>query len=152
MIKYIVTDPCYILPSDIWTECCRKVGNQKEFNTVVTKALQEFTGYDKAKAVGTGCGDWSNCIEGSRIRKIITSDFTADSGMVCFCRCNDIVEKALKDNHIKEGCYAILELKGKITFTFVTSINDWTEFFVWDEEDDFRSLSSADLDGDWYRD
>ena len=138
MSKYIVTDPCYILPSDIWMECCRKGG---DFDAVVTKALQEFTGDDKAKAVGTGCGDWSNRVYSISLRKIVKSCFTADSGTVCFCKYNDIVEKALKDNRIKEGCYAVLDLKGDITFCFDIGINKMTELYVWDEQDEFRTLS-----------
>ena len=149
MTKYIVTDPCYILPSGIWTECCQKGG---DFSAVVTKALQKFTGDNKARAVGTGCGDWRNRIEGSSFNKVIRPDFTADSGMVCFCRCYDIVDKTLKDNHVKEGCYAILELEGKITTVFDRSINDWTEIYIWDERDAFRTLSREELNGDWYYD
>lgn len=138
MTKYIVTDPCYILPSDIWTECCQKSG---DFNAVVTKALQEFTGDEKARAVGTGCGDWSNRVYSISVRKVAKSDFTADSGMVCFCKYNGVVAKALKDNHIKEGCFAVLELEGKITFTFDVGINRATELFIWDGHDEFRTLS-----------
>ena len=146
MTKYIVTDPCYILPIDIWRECCQKVGNQKEFNAEVAKALQEFTGNDEARAVDTGGWDWCNRISGN-IKKIIKEKFTADSGMVCFCKYNGVVAKALKDNHIKEGCFAILELEGDVTFTYDLYPNDWTEISIFDKKNIFSTLSRDELNG-----
>lgn len=138
MSKYIVTDPCYILPSDIWMECCQK---GVDFNAVVTKALQEFSGDNKARAVGTGCGDWHNSVYSISFRKIVKSNFTADSGMVCFCKYNDTVEKALINNRIKDGCFAILDLEGAVTFGFDVGINRITKLYIWDEHDEIRTLS-----------
>ena len=146
--KYILTDPCYILPIDIWRECCHKVGNQKEFNAEVTKALQEFTGNNEARAVDTGGGDWVNFVKGNK-KKIITSRFTADSGMACFCAFNAIVEKALKDNQIQEHCFAILELEGDVSFVCDLYPNDWTEMSIFDKKNVISTLSREELNGEW---
>ena len=83
LIKYVVTDPCYILNNDTWDECCKFLDDSpKAFNEAVSKALTDLTGFP-AFACDTGFGDWNNKIYGSYI---IHKEFCADSGMVCVCR------------------------------------------------------------------
>ena len=147
MTKYIVVDPRYIIPRDMWASCCKKIRSGREFSNAVTKALQEFTGDNEARAVTTG-GDWVNFVKGNK-KKIIMSRFTADSGMVCFCRYNDIVKKALKKEDISEYCYAVLELDGDVRFVYDLYEGDWTEIFIFDNSDMLRTLSRDELNGDY---
>ena len=51
-IKYVVTDPCYILDNDVWSKCCEVFDKYKDdefmyqrFDEAVSKALIEYTGY-----------------------------------------------------------------------------------------------------------
>ena len=88
-IKYVVTDPCYILDNDVWSKCCEVFDKYKDdefmyqrFDEAVSKVLIEYTGYP-AFACGTGFGDWSNQLSGIGV---IKSEFFADAGMVCVCR------------------------------------------------------------------
>ena len=88
-IKYVVTDPCYILDNDVWSKCCEVFDKYKDdefmyqrFDEAVSKVLIEYTSYP-AFACGTGFGDWSNQLSGIGV---IKSEFFADAGMVCVCR------------------------------------------------------------------
>ena len=43
LIKYVVTDPCYILSDDVWDECCKFLDDSpKAFNDAVSKALTDL--------------------------------------------------------------------------------------------------------------
>lgn len=51
-IKYVVTDPCYILDNDVWSKCCEVFDKYKDdefmyqrFDEAVSRALVEYTGY-----------------------------------------------------------------------------------------------------------
>lgn len=70
LIKYVVTDPCYILSDDKWDECCKFLDDSpKAFNEAVSKALTDLSGFP-AFACDTGFGDWSNKIYGSYIKGV----------------------------------------------------------------------------------
>lgn len=44
LIKYVVTDPCYILSNDKWDECCKFLDDSpKAFNNAVSKALTDLS-------------------------------------------------------------------------------------------------------------
>lgn len=150
--KYIVTDPCYLLPDNKWKECCEvfdkypKDETYQRFDEEVTKALQEFSGDDKAMAIGTGYGDWSNLIEGSNIDKIIQPKFVADAGMVCICKLTSNVEKVLSEFIASQTCIAILKLEGNVKFTFNVENPNWTQLFIEDEKDTFHSMYSEFID------
>ena len=148
MTRYVLTDPCYILPREIWAACCKKVSDEKAFSNAVAKALQDFTGDEEARAVTTGGGDWCNQVKGSS-KKIISANFTSDSGTACFCAFNDIVKKALENNRIKEGCYAVLELEGDFTFTYDLNDKNWTEIYIFNGCM-LSTLSPDELDGGYY--
>lgn len=144
--KYVVTDPCYILPEDKWEKCCKVFDKYPEdemyqrFDEEVTKALQEFSSDDKAMAIGTGFGDWNNEIKGSNSNKILQSYFCADAGMVCICKYTDSVKEALS-KYVNQGSFAILELEGKVKFTFNVENPNWTQLFIEDERDSFETQS-----------
>ena len=56
LIKYVVTDPCYILSDDKWDECCKFLDDSpKAFNEAVSKALTDLSGFP-AFACDTGFG------------------------------------------------------------------------------------------------
>ena len=59
LVKYVVTDPCYILDNKTWDECCKFLDDSpKAFNEAVSKALTDLTGFP-AFACDTGFGDWN---------------------------------------------------------------------------------------------
>lgn len=125
MSKYIVTDPCYILPGDTWSKCidaCEQYSRQPDWSDKFTEqiqaALSEFVG-SKAWVESTGFGDWDNTLYGP---DVIQSDFTADSGMVCVCEYNEKVADGL---NCPEQCAAIFDANGSIKVDFDTSVSDW---------------------------
>ena len=125
--KYVITDPCYILPEDIWDECCKKCearGQEnwsENFDGIVQEALRDFT-QGQAFASSTGYGDWSNEIYGPGV---LNHTFAADAGMVCVCRLTEEVEKKL---NIKEhdSCVAVFEADELVKVTFDTDDDNWT--------------------------
>lgn len=124
---YCITDPCYILPSEIWSECCDKAGDNDEgwserFYQHVTSALTEFVG-TTAYADSTGFGDWNNCLWGPKVDG--TGAFFADSGMVCVCEYTSKVAEALGDLTEKDGA-AVFEAEGPIKVEFDRSDSSWT--------------------------
>lgn len=105
MKKFIVTDPCYILPNNIWDICCKEFEVEDDtmyerFDNKVQEELRKFSGTEKAWAGSTGIGDWSNTLNSvsSKI-KIIESDFGADAGMVCCIELTSTVEKSLIEKY-----------------------------------------------------
>lgn len=130
LIKYIVTDPCYLLPNDVWDTCCEVFNNDDEhmydrFNDAISKALSKFTGFP-AYACGTGYGDWSNSIWGAGI---IKHDFVADAGMVCVCKLTDKILQQLKEKYGENNIYsgiAIFEMSESIRVDFDVSDPNWT--------------------------
>ncbi len=135
MIKYIVTDPCYILPDEVWQECCRLLdnGTQEDFNKAVCDALIHYTGY-KAWVSQTGFGDWSNLLYGE---DIIQREFLADSGMVCVCRHTPLIEKFFKDKHSEKLfalCVAVFEMSENIDVILDMSQPRWTHITITDKD------------------
>lgn len=131
-VKYVVTDPCYLLSDETWDECCKVFDKYKNdefmyqrFDEAVSKALSEFIGYP-AYACGTGFGDWSNEIWGSGV---IKGDFFADAGMVCVCRLTDKILAQLQAKYGKSDDFsgmAIFEMSENINVSFDVSNKDWT--------------------------
>lgn len=145
MIEYVVTDPCYILPDDMWDECCQSLDDGFEaFNEAVAKALTKFTGH-KAWASDTGYGDWNNEIYGGCI---IKSDFYADAGMVCVCRWTASVMRQWQAKYgtTKISGAAIFEMSEDIDVDFDQSCPDWTVITIKDKVygDVIQSMSAND--------
>lgn len=133
MIQYIITDPCYILPDNIWSECCKSLDDGFEvFNQAVSKALTEFTGH-KAWACDTGYGDWTNEIYGSGV---IKPNFYADSGMVCVCRLTASVLEYWQEEYDTTNLAgaAFFEMSEDIDVKFDTSNIHWTVVKVRDNQ------------------
>lgn len=150
MSKYVVTDPCYLLEDDVWSNCCNAATangqewNNEVFNAEVTKALKQMSG-GNAWASETGFGDWSNCMHGddSRIESV---DFAADSGMVCVCEMTPAVEEVLKKKFPAGdvGLVSIIECIGEVSVEFDKSDENWTVVYVDDEHGCFNSLLPSD--------
>lgn len=148
MKKYIITDPCYILPDTEWDKCCevfdsvaykkavedRDFEKQRElFDTEATSALRKYSGDYKACAGSTGFGDWTNAIWG---KGVIKHDFFADSGMVCVCELTDTIQKHIDKDSPGSNRFngmAVFETDADITIDFDTSDSDWTVVVITDK-------------------
>ena len=132
MIEYIVTDPCYILPDNIWDQCCKSLDDGFEvFNETVSKALAEFSGC-QAWACDTGYGDWNNEIFGCNVKK---SDFCADAGMVCICQLSDKIKDYIEQHYdtIFFSGAAVFEMSDTISVEFNQNCRDWTVITIKDK-------------------
>lgn len=134
--RYVITDPCYILPDTTWKEClekCDAFANEQNwseiFNKTVEQALKDFT-QGQAFVESTGFGDWSNCLHGPYVHH--TGSFCADSGMVCVCECIGKVQEAL--DSINNSCYALFDATGPLKVNFDRSERDWTVVEIEDAE------------------
>lgn len=156
MTKYIITDPCYILPNTTWSDICDQCESNDfyngKFDRLCTEALNELAGTTNAVASTTGYGDWSNSMHCSNDDKIIQSDFFADSGMVCVVEYNDKIQQALKDNKNEKlvdedkGGAALIETEGEVKITMDTRDSEWTVVEIEDEHDGFNSMLPVDDD------
>lgn len=153
MKKYIITDPCYIIPSTDWDKCCKIFDSaeykaaeesrdyklQRElFDNEINKTLQEFSGDINAKATSTGYGDWTNSIWGKNVLK---HDFFADSGMVCVCELTDNIRKVIDSRFIG---MAVFETDKDIEIEFDWSDSDWTVVRIIDKDTGREIVSSQE--------
>ena len=129
--KYVITDPCYILPEEDWRKCCDYADKTSKednndwseiFHTAVEMALTRFTNAS-SWADSTGFGDWTNALWGPNVNG--TGAFFADSGSVCVCEYTDKVAEALGDLTEKDGA-AVFEAEGPIEVEFDRSDSSWT--------------------------
>jgi hypothetical protein len=129
-----VTDPCYVIDEQVWSEICDKaVGGGEEwsnnFDKLVTDYLKEKTGKDWACAGSTWYGDWSNTMSGTPVLSVTKMDFYADSGMWC------VVPAEFNERHDSDplGGAALLEFDDNSDIkVIVTTDNNkqWAEFEV----------------------
>ena len=157
LVKYIVTDPCYILDDDTWKECCKVFYIYKNdefiyqrFDEAVSKALTNLTGH-QSYACDTGFGDWCNKIYGL---SVIKHDFCADAGMVCVCRLNHKVLDNLYKNNGEENALsgaAIFEMSEDIDIEFDVSNKDWTVVKIKDKQTG-NIIKSMDYEDNFYDD
>ena len=114
-MKYLVTDPCYLLGLDpqnedrIWNLCINdmydsdhscKYDDRTDY-TGVQKILSEELRINVLRVSDTGYGDWVNSISStSEHIKIIKNKFFADAGLMCVVEINEKLENFLKDNSI----------------------------------------------------
>lgn len=155
LVKYIVTDPCYILDDDTWKECCKVFYIYKNdefiyqrFDEAVSKALTNLTGH-QSYACDTGFGDWCNKIYGL---SVIKHDFCADAGMVCVCRLNHKVLDNLYKNNGEENALsgaAIFEMSEDIDIEFDVSNKDWTVVKIKDKQTG-NIIKSMDYEDNFY--
>lgn len=140
--QYIITDPCYVLPKTVWSECFNKTHaasspfDNNMFMSLVEKALSEYTG-NKAFVNTTGYGDWVNHLWFS-VEMI--GEFASDSGLVCVCEFTGPVKEAMKGI---PNCGSVFEAEGDITVDFDTKLQDWTVIKITDSK---NNKWSTDLD------
>lgn len=123
-MKYLVTDPCYIVEDEMWDKLCDKAdelthhaqGNEwcEAFNELVENHLKEL--YGIAYVASTGYGDWSNEIDGK--------SFVADAGMVTVVPADKIPQKIYEDYNNRLG--AIVEVADDAEVVLDTSNSEWT--------------------------
>ena len=167
-MKYIVTDPCYIIEDDVWSTLCDRADDLSNndrgnlwctaFDSVVTNELQRMTS-PIAKAGQTGFGDWANSLTGPHV---LQSEFCADSGMVCVCPLTDEIEAYLKNKYGEEyqtnfGCVAIFEASNNLTITLDESDSSWTIVKIRDNKSGETYVSQYNTfddeeDDDYYND
>lgn len=143
--QFVITDPCYILPEDIWQKIVKDTNEQSDvsgnwdgiFNDLTFDALRDFSKSTlPMRVASTGIGDWSNKIQGNG--KIIQSEFGADAGMVCVCEYTDTVKEALKD--YPERCFAIIETEDETIDIFMDTENpQWTTLYLSDSKHNWCS-------------
>lgn len=126
-----VTDPCYIIDSEEWSNICDKADKMAgdyntNFDTLVTEYLQKKTGKDWAVAGATLYGDWENAMYGVPV--IDTGSFYADAGMWC------VVPAEFNERpDMKPDVGALLEFDDNSPITVkVTNDNNrqWAEIMV----------------------
>lgn len=154
-VKYIITDPCYILNDEQWGEACALMPYSEgagwdKFYEKIEEYLEQITGY-KAWSTETGFGDWSNCIDSGE--DIEHSGFTADAGCVCVCRMPDPGKSPKFDDLIKSAphCVAIFSASESIAVRFSGSDKRWTVVHIEDNITGNTWETTRD-DDDWDED
>lgn len=144
-MRYLITDPCYLIADEDWDILIEKADKKakdneawaKCFDELITNFLREISGDKKAVASGTGIGDWVNSIDGQQ--------FGADSGMVCVVKSTRALQKYLKEKNIvcNPLCVASLKLDGVVNYELDTSNPRWTIVKVWNKEFEYVSEEPA---------
>ena len=117
--NYIVTDPCYLVPHEIWAEVCDKTKTKSNdvFVEELTKHLPKGS-----VAHSTGVGDYINSVspvyEDTTVN-IVQSCFTVDSGFLCITPVEDPTPYEVDTR------FAIIESEEELTYGFDTSHLDW---------------------------
>lgn len=143
-MKYVVTDPGYLLDADDWDKFvdllmdCKPVSDQIAF-------FKEH-GITALAIADTGFGDWSNELytTGCYPISIKQSSFCADAGMVGVFEVNDEVQK--KVDELPEFCCAIFETDLDITVDMDTLDPNWTVVKI--KNGDNVIATSTDYTGD----
>lgn len=118
--NYIVTDPCYLMPHEIWAEVCDKTKGKpnKDFADELVKHLPKGS-----VAHSTGVGDYINSIspvyEDTSVC-IVQSCFTVDSGFMCIAPVEDTTPFEIDTR------FAIIESDEELSYGFDTAHSDWT--------------------------
>ena len=134
-----ITDPCYILPGDTWSEVVDKYNCDSDIFKALEKELEKISGA-KAYVSSTGLGDWINEIYSEDPSKIINRRFCADSGLVCVCEVNEVSEECLKQYTTTDHMCAKVEVSDNYTVEFDQSDQFWTVVIIKDENNKINSL------------
>ena len=148
MKKYVVTDPCYILPRDLWSKCCEELNDQEDqytrFDKKCTELLNQFAGTTDAYACDTGYGDWTNELIGCPGGNIKQPRFFADAGMVCVCEYTEAVKNSLSPHLLEDGA-AVFEIEdGATVHVSQGGSSDWTVLTIWGKGFECQTLPSPD--------
>lgn len=116
--NYIVTDPCYLMPHEIWAEVCDKTKTKSNdvFVEELTKHLPKGS-----VAHSTGVGDYINSVslvyEDTTVN-IDQSCFTVDSGFLCITPVEDTTPYEVDTR------FVIIESEEELTYGFDTAHPD----------------------------
>ena len=133
-----ITDPCYILPGDTWSEVVNKYNSDSDIFKALEKELEKISGA-KAYVSSTGLGDWINEIYSEDPSKIINRRFCADSGLVCVCEVNEVSEEYLKQYTTTAHMCAKVEVSDNYTVELDHSDPSWTVVIIKDENNKINS-------------
>ena len=133
-----ITDPCYILPGDTWSEVVDKYNCDSDIFKALEKELEKISGA-KAYVSRTGFGDWTNEIYSADPSKIINRRFCSDSGLVCVCEVNEVSEEHLKQYTTTAHMCAKVEVSDNYTVEFDQSDQFWTVVIIKDENNKINS-------------
>ena len=133
-----ITDPCYILPGDTWSEVVNKYNSDSDIFKALEKELEKISGA-KAYVSSTGLGDWINEIYSEDPSKIINRRFCADSGLVCVCEVNEVSEECLKQYTTPARLCAKVEVSDNYTVELDHSDPSWTVVIIKDENNKINS-------------
>ena len=152
MRKFIVTDPCYILPSETWDNACTDcfTGNANEdlraFDERIEQELRKFAETENAWVDETGCGDWDNSLMATTCDvKITNHEFSADAGMVCVCEVTEPVAGMI-DVRLLGNCIAMFEVEdnARVQASFDRDNPDWTMVII--RKDGRKIITSQELE------
>lgn len=133
-----ITDPCYILPGETWSEVVNKYNSDSDIFKALEKELEKISGA-KAYVSSTGLGDWINEIYSEDPSKIINPRFCADSGLVCVCEVNEVSEECLKQYTTTDHMCAKVEVSDDYTVELDQSDPSWTVVIIKDENNKINS-------------
>lgn len=164
--KYVITDPCYILPESEWDKCIEyaektskedKVDWSYIFRMAVEMALTKFTN-GNSWVESTGFGDWTNemdfnrdCSPNNQVKAENELCFCADSGMVCVCELTPEAEARL-NGYPNKMLAAIFSMPDtyQAQVNFDRSNRDWTVVsvkFKDPETGEYHCVKSTECEG-----
>lgn len=145
MKKFIITDPCYLIPDpEAWYCFCDIIQDisMAEAENFLTHYLAT-----PVRIAKTGYGDWSNEISG---KNVIEPNFFADAGLVCVLELTHLVDQMHKskfDYLISDNpCgVAVIEAEGLADVRFDISDSRWTVVTIIDTDGNvYRSSTFKD--------
>lgn len=146
-MKFVVTDPCYIVNEDVWSEACKHIDENglidyPRFEEVISNACGT-----KVDICDTGYGDWSNSISGPS-GHIINRDFCADAGMVCVAKLTPEIEEHLDMDLDEPNPIAAVIDVTDITEVSWRGSDNWTKLCIETPEGLFESEDDPNLEDD----
>lgn len=125
-MKYIVTDPCYLMHINsnkdenhaVWEKFCN-LWHSGKFEDA-EQLLKDYLKLDYLTICDTGYGDWSNCLYTDSKIKIYEQEFCADAGLVCVANCTE----EMFNNYNVPG--AVFETEQLRDVTFNDDDPNWT--------------------------
>lgn len=142
-MKYLVTDPCYLLDllstqeerDKLWDYVCNSIHDwEKDCDLTDHKnactRMSDVLGLNILRISDTGFGDWSNTIKSnSEHINVLIPEFYADAGMMCVVEINEKLENFLKDHDIG----AIFESDVPISVSVNDEDRGWYVLEIMDE-------------------
>ena len=143
-MKFIVTDPCYLLDllktqeerDKLWDYVCNSIHDyDRDYDGTDHKdactRMSDVLGLNILRISDTGFGDWSNTLTScSKHINVLVPEFYADAGMMCVVEVNEKLENFLKDHDIG----AIFESDVPISVSVNDEDRSWYVLKIMDEK------------------